>query len=98
MRLLLVLTLCIAAHSQTPSVTPGGVINAASGAAVTDPVAPGSLVSIFGSTLASGLAQADSIPLSTSLNNVSVTFNNITSPLLFVIGGQLNAQLPWNLP
>src|SRR5438132_579480 len=97
MRLLLVLTLCIAAHSQTPSVTPGGVINAASGAAVTDPVAPGSLVSIFGSNLASGLAQADSIPLSTSLNNVSVTFNNIPAPLLFVSGGQINAQLPWNV-
>jgi uncharacterized protein (TIGR03437 family) len=60
-------------------------------------VAPGSLVSIFGSQLASGLAQADSIPLSTTLNNVSVTFNNIAAPLLFVSGGQINAQLPWNV-
>jgi len=97
MRLSLVLTLCFAAHSQTPSVSPGGVINAASGASVTGPVAPGSLVSIFGSNLASGLAQADSIPLSTSLNNVSVSFNGIPAPLLFVSGGQINAQLPWNI-
>src|SRR5262249_13239380 len=89
--------LALAAHSQTPVVTPGGVINAASGAAVTNPVAPGSLVSIFGSQLASGLAQADSIPLSTSLNGVSVTFNGVQSPLLFVSGGQVNAQLPWNV-
>jgi uncharacterized protein (TIGR03437 family) len=87
----------LAAYSQTPAVTPGGVINAASGAAVTNPVAPGSLVSIFGSNLASGLAQADSIPLSTSLNGVSVTFNGIQAPLLFVSGGQINAQLPWNV-
>jgi len=94
MRLSLVLTFCLAAHSQTPSVPAGGVINAASGASVTAPVAPGSLVSIFGSNLASGLAQADSIPLSTSLNSVSVTFNGIPAPLLFVSGGQINAQLP----
>jgi len=97
MRLSLVLTFCLAAHSQTPSVPAGGVINAASGASVTAPVAPGSLVSIFGSNLASGLAQADSIPLSTSLNSVSVTFNGIPAPLLFVSGGQINAQLPWNV-
>src|SRR5262249_44515530 len=71
--------------------------NAASGAAVTNPVAPGSLVSIFGSQLASGLAQADSIPLSTSLNGVSVTFNGVQSPLLFVSGGQGYAQLPSNV-
>ena len=75
----------------------GGVINAASGASVTGPVAPGSLVSIFGSNLASGLAQADSIPLSTTLNSVSVSFNGIAAPLLFVSGGQINAQLPWNV-
>jgi uncharacterized protein (TIGR03437 family) len=97
MRLLLVVTLCVAAHSQTPAVPAGGVINAASGASTTAPVAPGSLVSIFGSNLAGGLAQADSIPLSTSLNSVSVTFNGIAAPLLFVSGGQINAQLPWNV-
>ena len=95
--LLLALVLGIGANAQTPSVSPGGVINAASGASVTGPVAPGSLVSIFGSDLASGLAQADSIPLSTTLNNVSVTFNGVPSPLLFVSGGQVNAQLPWNV-
>jgi uncharacterized protein (TIGR03437 family) len=97
MRLPLVFALCIAAHSQTPSVSAGGVINAASGASVTAPVAPGSLVSIFGSNLAGGLAQADTIPLSTVLNSVSVSFNGIAAPLLFVSGGQINAQLPWNV-
>jgi len=91
------LVLAAAAYSQAPAVSPGGVINAASGAALTDPVAPGSLVSIFGSNLAGGLAQADSIPLSTALNGVGVKFNNIDAPLLFVSGGQINAQLPWNV-
>jgi len=93
--------LSIAAHAQSPSVASGGVLNAASftrGQAVT----AGSLVSIFGTNLASSLAAADTIPLSTTLGNVSVTFNNIPAPLLFVNhdaanGDQINAQMPWNV-
>jgi uncharacterized protein (TIGR03437 family) len=83
-----------AVFAQTPVVTTGGVINAANGIS---PVTPGSLVSIYGSNLAAGLAQADTIPLSTTLGSVSVTFNGIAAPLLFVSGGQINAQLPWNV-
>jgi uncharacterized protein (TIGR03437 family) len=83
-----------AAFAQNPSVSAGGVVNAANGLGT---VAPGSLVSIFGGNLAGGLAQADSIPLATSLSNVSVTFNGIPAPLLFVSSGQINAQLPWNV-
>jgi len=82
------------AYAQTPTVSTGGVANAAN---FISPVAPGSLVSIFGSELASGLAQADTIPLGTSMNNVSVTFNGVPAPLLFVSAGQINAQLPWNV-
>lgn len=85
----------VLAAAQTPVVADGGVVNAASFAR--EPVAPGSLVSIFGSELASALAQADSIPLSTSLGGVSVLFNDIAAPLLFVSGGQINAQLPWSV-
>lgn len=84
----------VAALAQTPAVSPGGVGNAANGLST---VTPGSLVSIFGSNLASGLAVADSIPLSTSLSGVSVSFNGVAAPLLFVSGGQINAQLPWNV-
>lgn len=83
-------TLC----AQTPVVGAGGVINAANGNGT---VAPGSLVSIFGSNLGASVAQADTIPLSTSLGNVSVTFNGVPAPLLFVSSGQINAQLPWNV-
>jgi uncharacterized protein (TIGR03437 family) len=93
--------LSMAAYAQPPSVASGGVLNAASftrGQAV----AAGSLVSIFGSNLASSLAAADTIPLSTTLGNVSVTFNSIPAPLLFVNhdaanGDQINAQMPWNV-
>lgn len=90
---MLLATAAASAYAQTPAVSPGGVINAANGIS---PVTPGSLVSIYGSNLAGGLAQADTIPLSTTLSTVSVTFNGVPAPLLFVSSGQINAQLPWN--
>jgi uncharacterized protein (TIGR03437 family) len=92
------LTAGVVAYAQQPVVAAGGVLNAASNAKGVS-VAPGSLVSIYGTALASQLAQASSIPLSTSLGNVSVTFNNIAAPLLFVSAApqQINAQIPWEL-
>src|SRR6516225_7079754 len=93
-QLITVAAMAVAGYAQSPVVNNGGVINAANGIT---PVTPGSLVSIFGTNLASGLAQANSIPLSTTLNGVSVTFNGVQAPLLFVSGGQINAQLPWNV-
>lgn len=83
-----------------PSMPAGSVLNAASfnrGQAV----APGSLVSIFGTNLGTGLSLADSVPLSTALGGTSVTFNNIPAPMLFVshaeTGDQINAQIPWEV-
>jgi uncharacterized protein (TIGR03437 family) len=87
--------------AQAPSIADGGVLNGAS-FAKGQVVAAGSLVSIFGSNLASRLALADSIPLSNSLGDVSVTFNNVPAPLVAVVPGgtgavdQINAQVPWN--
>jgi minor extracellular serine protease Vpr len=86
----------LALQAQTPAVVDGGVINNAS-FAKEQGVAPGSLVSIFGTELAAGLTQNDTVPLSTSLSNVSVTFNNIPAGLYFVSPGQIGAQLPWNV-
>jgi len=60
-------------------------------------VAPGSLVSIFGSELSAGLTQNDTVPLSTTLSNVSVRVNNIPAGLYFVSPGQVNAQIPWDV-
>jgi uncharacterized protein (TIGR03437 family) len=90
------LVVAAVAGAQTPVLRPDApVVNAASFAAE-QVVTPGSLVSIFGTELAAGLAQADSIPLSNTLAGVSVSFNNIPAPILFVAQGQINAQLPWN--
>jgi uncharacterized protein (TIGR03437 family) len=95
---LVLLTICMgsAALFAQPVVTPGGVSNAA-GVASSTSIAPGSLVSIYGSNLAAALTQASTVPLSTTLGSTSVTFNNIPAPLLFVAGGQINAQVPWEV-
>ena len=83
-----------AAQAQTPVVASGGVGNAANGIS---PVTPGSLVSIYGTGLATSTVAGDTIPLSNTINNVSVTMNGIPAPLLFVSSGQINAQVPWNV-
>ncbi len=88
------------ALAQAPSISDGGILNGASftkGQAIT----PGSLISIFGTNLASKLAQADTIPLSKSLGGVTVLFINgntaLNAPMLFALGTQLNVQVPWDL-
>lgn len=92
----------VAGFSQTPQVDPTrAALNSASFASG-QPVAPGSLVSIFGNNLASTQALAGSIPLSTSLSNVKVTFNGIAAPISGVFpnptsGDQINAQVPWEI-
>lgn len=86
----------IPAHGQVPTVVDGGILNGAS-FSKGDPVAPGSLVSIFGSGYAESLAQADSVPLSTVIGDVSVTFNGIAAPLYFVGKDQINVQVPWEV-
>jgi uncharacterized protein (TIGR03437 family) len=84
------------AFAQVPAIDPGGTVNAASNAKL-QPVAAGSLVSIYGSNFAAGLALASSVPLSTTLGNTSVTINGIPAPLDFVSPGQINAQVPFEL-
>jgi uncharacterized protein (TIGR03437 family) len=82
--------------AQTPAINVNGTVNAASFAPA-QPVAAGSLVAIFGSQLATGLASADTIPLETTLGQTSVTFNGVTAPLDFVTAGQINAQVPFEI-
>jgi len=88
------LALTFGAHAQTPVVNAGGIVNAASYS--TAGVVPGSIVSIFGVNLAGQAASANSIPLPTTLANVtSVTFNGAPAPLFSVSPNQINAQVPW---
>ena len=81
--------LIFAATSQAqPSIAAGGVLNDASYAkdsnGLGSPVAPGALVAIFGNFSGAALATADTVPFSTSLGSVSVTFNGVAAPLELV--------------
>jgi uncharacterized protein (TIGR03437 family) len=70
-----------------------------SAASDTTPVAPGSIVSIYGSNLASTAAEATSVPLPFTLGGASVTVtdNNgsqAAMPLFYAGPQQINAQIP----
>jgi uncharacterized protein (TIGR03437 family) len=88
-----ILAASLPAQAQ-PTVFDGGVINGAS-YIPGQPVAPGGIVAIYGSNLSTDTVPGDTVPLSAMINNTSVTFNGIPAPLLFVSGGQVNAQMPW---
>jgi uncharacterized protein (TIGR03437 family) len=89
------------AFGQTPAIAPGGIVNGASFS--TGPVAPGSIASIFGTNLSSSLQSASTVPLSTTLGDVSVTVNGVAAPLYFTAPdqpgtpgtSQINVQIPY---
>jgi uncharacterized protein (TIGR03437 family) len=80
-----------------PQLPPAGVVNGASFAAGA-PVAPGSIISIFGLNLATYIAVATSTPLPTTLLTTSATINGVSIPLYYVSPAQINAQVPFETP
>jgi len=80
-----------------PVVTISGVLDAA-GFGKT--IAPGSLVSIFGTFPGATQADFTSLPFPVSLGNVTVTFNGIAAPIRDVVpaAGQINVQVPFEVP
>lgn len=79
-----------------PVISPGAIVNAASFAPPPVPVAPGSIISLFGVNFASEIVSATAVPLPTSLANVSVRLNGTLLPLFFVSPSQINAQVPYD--
>jgi uncharacterized protein (TIGR03437 family) len=76
----------------SPNLTIGAVSNAASGAV---DFAPGMLMSVYGTNLAPKTEHAGSVPLPLSMQGVSATVSGISAPLLDVLPGQLNIQVPY---
>jgi uncharacterized protein (TIGR03437 family) len=66
--------------------------------ALSDTVAPGEAVAIFGEQLAPAVQQALSYPLPNALGSVSVTVGGIAAPLYYVSPGQINFQVPYGVP
>ncbi len=83
-------------QQAVPYIAPAGIMSAA-GATPDGTMAPGSVISIYGNSLAPMLQTGSSNPLPQSLGNITVTINNYILPLLFVSPTQINAQLPSEL-
>jgi uncharacterized protein (TIGR03437 family) len=77
---------------RVPAIAPVGVRNAAQGGA-SHAIAPGSLISIFGASLAAGLEIGPPDPLAQTLQGVTVSVDDTFLPLIFVSPQQINAQL-----
>jgi len=76
---------------------PNGVVSNASRAPAPNPIAPGSIVELYGSGLAPGNVEAPALPLPTTLQGVSVTVAGRLAPLFFVSPGQINIQVPFEV-
>jgi uncharacterized protein (TIGR03437 family) len=70
------------------------VVNAADG---TLPVAPGGLISVYGTQMSPVNLATSEIPLPTALGESCLTVNGVSVPLLFVSNQQINGQLPFNV-
>ena len=60
-------------------------------------LAPGTLVEIYGTNMASGTVPASTVPLATTMGGTTVLIGGIPAPLLYVSPGQVNAQVPFEL-
>ena len=80
-----------------PIVAAGAILNGASYARQA-PVAPGSFVTLFGSKLTQGTAQATTTPLPTQLAGANVIIGGREAPIFFASDGQVNAIVPYGLP
>jgi DNA-binding beta-propeller fold protein YncE len=79
-----------------PQIAPGarGIVNSSDG---TQNISPGSFITITGTNLAS-TGVADTLPPPTILGGSCVTFNDMALALLQTSTGQIQAQVPDNLP
>jgi uncharacterized protein (TIGR03437 family) len=60
--------------------------------------APGMLLSAYGSNLAGATAQQTGAPLPIQLAGASASVNGLIAPLYYVSPGQINLQIPYEIP
>ena len=92
-RTVTVSTAAAAGQVSLPAILPDGVVEGA-GFTPQRPLAPGGIISIFGSRFAASDNFASRVPLERELGGVSVRVGNETAPLYFAGPSQVNAQMP----
>jgi uncharacterized protein (TIGR03437 family) len=80
-----------------PYLNPTGIVNAASSAPFTAGIAPGELLTLYGTNLADSAVVASSIPFPITLGNVQVTINGVAAPLYYVAPTAISAIVPYEL-
>ncbi len=88
----------IAAPKVTASgvfLSPVGVVNAANYAPPTNPIAPGELITLFGTNLANTTTIASTLPFPSSLGGVQVLINDRPAPVYAVSATQVSAIVPY---
>jgi len=97
------LSVAVQAPSFTPTgvyIYPTGVINAASSAPFTAGIAPGELLTIYGSNLAPASSAPYIVgpsPFVTSVDNVQVSIGGLPAPIYYVSPGQVSAVVPYGI-
>lgn len=86
----------VAQMDRIPYIAPAGIRNAAADTP-DGSVAPGSIISIYGESLAPALESGPSSPLAQTIAEVVVTVGDRILPLFFVSPQQINAQVPSGL-
>jgi uncharacterized protein (TIGR03437 family) len=81
--------------SGPPVTSSAAIVNLGSSSSA---IAPGSLISVYGSGLASAPAAAAGTPLPNLLGGASVLVNGILAPIVYVSPTQINAQVPFEAP
>jgi uncharacterized protein (TIGR03437 family) len=89
------ITTLIVVNSSAIAPTIGGLTDAAS---YRQSFAPGMVAALFGSSLALSTRSAPTVPVPTTLDNVSVTVNGVRAPLFYISPTQLNVQIPYETP
>jgi trimeric autotransporter adhesin len=79
-----------------PVINQDGVVSAASFASPA-PLAPGTLVALFGSKLSQGAAAATDFPLPINLAGSTIFVGGKEAPLLYSSDGQVNAMVPFDI-
>jgi uncharacterized protein (TIGR03437 family) len=82
------------AAQRPPELLYRGVVNGAT-FSQNQPLAPGAIVSLFGSQLAYSVAGASSTPLPRELASTKVLVGGVEAPLFFASWGQINFQVPY---
>lgn len=90
-----VFTVTEAGATAAPAPALSAIVNSASGR--TGPLAPGEIVSLFGSYLGPAIGVPFAQTITTTLGGVQVMFGNLPAPLTYVIAGQINAVVPYGV-